>query len=204
MDLRVLSFFSKQKTEYEIKECAWSSDVCSSDLVGTHRSPRRAEPGVPTRRPPLEKSDPCWAAAAKTRAPGPDRRAARSPSTVRYSPPPRAAQRQETEHEHPPERGPPQTGSECDRPRSSRDDLGAPATDHGVDRLARGVCQAARERLTCARGQTAECRGIGSERDARERLPRLVRQGWLHSQPVQHVEARGIGAAQEARVHRRS
>src|ERR1051326_3018398 len=25
--------FFKQKTAYEIKECAWSSDVCSSDLV---------------------------------------------------------------------------------------------------------------------------------------------------------------------------
>ena len=27
-------FFFKQKTAYEIKECDWSSDVCSSDLVG--------------------------------------------------------------------------------------------------------------------------------------------------------------------------
>src|ERR1051326_9441825 len=26
-------FFFKQKTAYEIKECDWSSDVCSSDLV---------------------------------------------------------------------------------------------------------------------------------------------------------------------------
>src|ERR1051326_9181833 len=26
------SFFFKQKTAYEIKECDWSSDVCSSDL----------------------------------------------------------------------------------------------------------------------------------------------------------------------------
>ena len=26
-------FFFKQKTAYEIKECAWSSDVCSSDLA---------------------------------------------------------------------------------------------------------------------------------------------------------------------------
>ena len=25
-------FFFKQKTAYEIKECDWSSDVCSSDL----------------------------------------------------------------------------------------------------------------------------------------------------------------------------
>ena len=27
-------FFFKQKTAYEIKECDWSSDVCSSDLGG--------------------------------------------------------------------------------------------------------------------------------------------------------------------------
>ena len=26
-------FFFKQKTAYEIKECDWSSDVCSSDLI---------------------------------------------------------------------------------------------------------------------------------------------------------------------------
>ena len=26
-------FFFKQKTAYEIKECDWSSDVCSSDLL---------------------------------------------------------------------------------------------------------------------------------------------------------------------------
>src|ERR1051326_4870840 len=31
-------FFFKQKTAYEIKECDWSSDVCSSDL-------RSARPG---------------------------------------------------------------------------------------------------------------------------------------------------------------
>ena len=29
-------FFFKQKTAYEIKECDWSSDVCSSDLVVTN------------------------------------------------------------------------------------------------------------------------------------------------------------------------
>ena len=28
-------FFFKQKTAYEIKECDWSSDVCSSDLMAT-------------------------------------------------------------------------------------------------------------------------------------------------------------------------
>ena len=29
----ILFFFFKQKTAYEIKECDWSSDVCSSDLI---------------------------------------------------------------------------------------------------------------------------------------------------------------------------
>ena len=28
----IVFFFFKQKTAYEIKECDWSSDVCSSDL----------------------------------------------------------------------------------------------------------------------------------------------------------------------------
>src|ERR1051326_7871162 len=31
----MLFFFFKQKTAYEIKECDWSSDVCSSDLDWT-------------------------------------------------------------------------------------------------------------------------------------------------------------------------
>ena len=38
----VLFFFFKQKTAYEIKECDWSSDVCSSDLsilLGREESP---------------------------------------------------------------------------------------------------------------------------------------------------------------------
>ena len=30
--MKVVFFFFKQKTAYEIKECDWSSDVCSSDL----------------------------------------------------------------------------------------------------------------------------------------------------------------------------
>ena len=29
----IFFFFFKQKTAYEIKECDWSSDVCSSDLT---------------------------------------------------------------------------------------------------------------------------------------------------------------------------
>ena len=32
---RVVFFFFKQKTAYEVKECDWSSDVCSSDLSGS-------------------------------------------------------------------------------------------------------------------------------------------------------------------------
>src|ERR1051326_9324465 len=31
----IVFFFFKQKTAYEIKECDWSSDVCSSDLYLT-------------------------------------------------------------------------------------------------------------------------------------------------------------------------
>ena len=31
---KLFFFFFKQKTAYEIKECDWSSDVCSSDLIG--------------------------------------------------------------------------------------------------------------------------------------------------------------------------
>ena len=30
--VKIVFFFFKQKTAYEIKECDWSSDVCSSDL----------------------------------------------------------------------------------------------------------------------------------------------------------------------------
>ena len=32
-------FFFKQKTAYEIKECDWSSDVCSSDLCRIRSAP---------------------------------------------------------------------------------------------------------------------------------------------------------------------
>ena len=38
----VFFFFFKQKTAYEIKECDWSSDVCSSDLSGGGASAARA------------------------------------------------------------------------------------------------------------------------------------------------------------------
>ena len=43
-DFRV--FFFKQKTAYEIKECDWSSDVCSSDLrpsAGNKIATRKSE-----------------------------------------------------------------------------------------------------------------------------------------------------------------
>ena len=30
-------FFFKQKTAYEIRNCDWSSDVCSSDLRGSQK-----------------------------------------------------------------------------------------------------------------------------------------------------------------------
>src|SRR5210317_1258184 len=39
-------FFFKLKTAYEISECDWSSDVCSSDLAGAvRRSATGLEPG---------------------------------------------------------------------------------------------------------------------------------------------------------------
>ena len=41
-DLFVVFFFFKQKTAYEIYQCDWSSDVCSSDLVYVE-SPQTAE-----------------------------------------------------------------------------------------------------------------------------------------------------------------
>ena len=39
----MLFFFFKQKTAYEIKECDWSSDVCSSDLNRKKFGPWQAE-----------------------------------------------------------------------------------------------------------------------------------------------------------------
>ena len=37
-----LFFFFKQKTAYEIVDCDWSSDVCSSDLIRQIKTPRQA------------------------------------------------------------------------------------------------------------------------------------------------------------------
>ena len=36
--MKNIFFFFKQKTAYEIKECDWSSDVCSSDLIKQTKS----------------------------------------------------------------------------------------------------------------------------------------------------------------------
>jgi len=40
---RLLFFFFKQKTAYEIVDCDWSSDVCSSDLCETFFNDARAD-----------------------------------------------------------------------------------------------------------------------------------------------------------------
>ena len=37
----MLFFFFKQKTAYEIYQCDWSSDVCSSDLWSIHTERER-------------------------------------------------------------------------------------------------------------------------------------------------------------------
>ena len=38
--------FFKQKTAYEIKECDWSSDVCSSDLIEVDKLSKTYEGGI--------------------------------------------------------------------------------------------------------------------------------------------------------------
>src|SRR3546814_20675355 len=37
----IVIFFFKQKTAYEMRICDWSSDVCSSDLLGAFRRDRQ-------------------------------------------------------------------------------------------------------------------------------------------------------------------
>src|SRR5210317_966245 len=49
-------FFFKQKTAYEISECDWSSDVCSSDLAG---QPPRPDGRPGGHSPPANRSPPC-------------------------------------------------------------------------------------------------------------------------------------------------
>ena len=39
----VFFFFFKQKTAYEIYQCDWSSDVCSSDLIETSSFNKKSE-----------------------------------------------------------------------------------------------------------------------------------------------------------------
>src|SRR3546814_4498966 len=39
-------FFFKQKTAYEMRISDWSSDVCSSDLLGKHQTQSRAYVGA--------------------------------------------------------------------------------------------------------------------------------------------------------------
>ena len=46
-------FFFKQKTAYEIYQCDWSSDVCSSDLVSIHAPAR----GATARAKPADRRD---------------------------------------------------------------------------------------------------------------------------------------------------
>src|ERR1051326_9418756 len=48
----IVFFFFKQKTAYEIKECDWSSDVCSSDLIG-------GVPAMDSGRSPTKRSHIC-------------------------------------------------------------------------------------------------------------------------------------------------
>src|SRR5213083_3455302 len=45
-------FFFKQKTAYEITASDWSSDVCSSDLIGRSRSSPRTSRSATSRAPP--------------------------------------------------------------------------------------------------------------------------------------------------------
>src|SRR3546814_1790278 len=58
-------FFFKQKTAYEMRISDWSSDVCSSDLLGLFRVPERAThnaamdslPGLDLSLPPFDLLD---------------------------------------------------------------------------------------------------------------------------------------------------
>ena len=53
----VVFFFFKQKTAYEVKECDWSSDVCSSDLRRQERKGEKGESGFPPLLPPSTLGD---------------------------------------------------------------------------------------------------------------------------------------------------
>ena len=55
-----LFFFVKQKTAYEIKECDWSSDVCSSDLYAARNNENYvlSAPAIRMNRVRLDGSEP--------------------------------------------------------------------------------------------------------------------------------------------------
>ena len=55
VDCEFVFFFFKQKTAYEIRNCDWSSDVCSSDLRCW-----RKERGVGGRTEALEEGERRW------------------------------------------------------------------------------------------------------------------------------------------------
>ena len=54
-------FFFKQKTAYEISECDWSSDVCTSDLA----QPKASDDESPRARFMRERGDTTWALVEK-------------------------------------------------------------------------------------------------------------------------------------------
>ena len=62
-------FFFKQKTAYEIYQCDWSSDVCSSDLPPAEPPvvPAPAEPAV-VEAPPMDIEAPVVSVASKVRS----------------------------------------------------------------------------------------------------------------------------------------
>ena len=46
-------FFFKQKTAYEIYQCDWSSDVCSSDL-SSEKDKKEIDPNICIWKPPIK------------------------------------------------------------------------------------------------------------------------------------------------------
>src|SRR3546814_9302998 len=65
----MIFFFFKQKTAYEMRISDWSSDVCSSDLLRSHRkSGARARRRALTRRDQLVQERPLAATIARVEA----------------------------------------------------------------------------------------------------------------------------------------
>src|SRR3546814_1109966 len=52
--LRIVFFFFKQTTAYEMRISDWSSDVCSSDLRGPARPPKRSKTTFHFARQPFD------------------------------------------------------------------------------------------------------------------------------------------------------